>query len=90
VLEDILTDQRPKIEDYENYIFIVLKMLYYDEEEDEELGDSIIDIDQISLILGPNFIISFKDKEVDVFDPIRDRLRSAKGRSKAQITSPTR
>lgn len=84
VLEDILTDQRPKIEDYESYIFIVLKMLYYDEEGDEELGDSVIDIDQISLILGPNFIISFKDKEVDVFDPIRDRLRTAKGRIRKQ------
>lgn len=84
VLEDILTDQRPKIEDYESYIFIVLKMLYYDEEGDEELGDSVIDIDQISLILGPNFIISFKDKEVDVFDPIRDRLRTARGRIRKQ------
>ncbi len=84
VLEDILTDQRPKIEDYEDYIFIVLKMLYYDEEGDEALGDNVIDIDQISLILGPNFIISFKEKEVDVFDPIRDRLRSAKGRIRKQ------
>lgn len=84
VLEDILTDQRPKIEDYESYIFIVLKMLYYDEEGDEELGDSVIDIDQISLILGPNFIISFKDKEVDVFDSIRDRLRTARGRIRKQ------
>ncbi len=84
VLEDILTDQRPKIEEYEDYIFIVLKMLYYDENGDEELGDNVIDIDQISLILGPNFIISFKEKEVDVFDPIRDRLRSAKGRIRKQ------
>lgn len=84
VLEDILTDQRPKIEDYESYIYIVLKMLYYDEEGDEELGDNIIDIDQISLILGPNFIISFKDKEVDVFDPLRERLRTAKGRIRKQ------
>ena len=36
VLEDILTDQRPKIEDYDDYIFIVLKMLYYDENGDDE------------------------------------------------------
>jgi magnesium transporter len=80
VLEDILTDQRPKIEDYDDYIFIVLKMLYYDESGDEELGDSKIDFDQVSIILGKNFIISFKEKEVDVFNPIRDRLRTAKGR----------
>jgi len=80
VLEDILTDQRPKIEDYDDYIFIVLKMLYYDESGDEELGDSKIDFDQVSIILGENFIISFKEKEVDVFNPIRDRLRTAKGK----------
>jgi magnesium transporter len=84
VLEDIVTDQRPKIEDYDDYIFIVLKMLYYNENGDEELGDSKIDFDQVSIILGPNFIISFKEKEVDVFNPIRDRLRTAKGKIRKQ------
>jgi magnesium transporter len=84
VLEDILTDQRPKIEDYDNYIFIVLKMLYYDEKGDDEMGDSKIDMDQVSMILGPNFIISFKEKEVDVFNPLRERLRTAKGRIRKQ------
>ncbi len=93
VLEDILTDQRPKIEDYDDYIFIVLKMLYYDEEgdrkaddEDDEdgLGDTNLDVDQVSMILGPNFIISFKEKEVDVFNPLRDRLRTAKGKIRKQ------
>jgi len=93
VLEDILTDQRPKIEDYENYIFIVLKMLYYDEEGDkkaedgddeDDLGDTNLDMDQVSMILGPNFIMSFKEKEVDVFNPLRDRLRTAKGKIRKQ------
>jgi magnesium transporter len=93
VLEDILTDQRPKIEDYDDYIFIVLKMLSYDEEgdkkaddEDDEdgLGDTNLDVDQVSMILGPNFIISFKEKEVDVFNPLRDRLRTAKGKIRKQ------
>jgi magnesium transporter len=93
VLEDILTDQRPKIEDYDDYIFIVLKMIYYDEdrdkksdneEDDDELGDSSLDVDQVSVILGPNFIISFKEKEVDVFNPLRDRLRTAKGKIRKQ------
>lgn len=76
VLEDILTDQRPKVEDYENYIFIVLKMVYYDEKKEEDT----IDFDQVSLIFGQNFVISFKEKEVDVFDPMRERLRTGKGR----------
>ena len=94
VLEDILTDQRPKIEDYDDYIFIVLKMLYYDdgsnekkkqdEEEEDDLGDTNLDVDQVSMILGPNFIISFKEKEVDVFNPLRDRLRTAKGKIRRQ------
>jgi magnesium transporter len=84
VLEDILTDQRPKVEDYDDYIFIVLKMLYYDESGDEEMGDSKLDRDQVSMILGPNFIISFKEKEVDVFNPLRDRLRMSKGRIRKQ------
>lgn len=84
VLEDILTDQRPKIEDYDDYIFIVLKMLYYDEEGDEEPGDTKLDMDQVSIILGKNFIISFKEKEVDIFNTLRERLRTAKGKIRKQ------
>ncbi len=75
LLEDILnTEQRPKIEDFDNYLFIVLKMLYRDEKEDE------IKAEQISLILGTNFVISFQESEGDVFDAIRDRIRNSKGR----------
>lgn len=74
-LEDIVnTSQRPKYEDFEKYIFTVLKMLYYDEKEHE------IKVEQVSLILGSNFVISFQEKEGDVFDPIRERIRNAKGR----------
>ena len=75
MLEDIVnTSQRPKLEDFENYIFIVLKMLYFDEKEGE------INAEQVSLILGSNFVISFQEKEGDVFNHIRERIRSAKGR----------
>jgi magnesium transporter len=67
VLEDIVnTNQRPKIEDFEKYIFIVLKMLYYDKELNSE---------QISLITGSNFVISFQEKEGDVFNTVRDRIK---------------
>ncbi|MGQ9632452.1 MAG: magnesium/cobalt transporter CorA [bacterium] len=73
ILEDILnTDQRPKMEDLGGYIYTVLKMLYCD-------GDDIV-TEQVSLILGPNFVISFQEEEGDVFDPIRDRIRNGKGR----------
>jgi len=74
-LEDIVdTGQRPKIEDYEDYIFIVLKMLHHNEEEGE------IQTEQVSLILGSNFVISFQEREGDVFDPVRERIRRGKGR----------
>jgi Mg2+ and Co2+ transporters len=75
VLEDIMnTGQRPKMEDFDNYIFIVLKMFNYDEETSE------IKAEQVSLILGPNFVISFQEREGDVFNPIRERIRNGKGR----------
>jgi magnesium transporter len=75
LLEDILnTDQRPKMEDYGDYIFVVLKMLYPGENKDE------IEAEQVSLILGSNFVISFQESEGDVFDPVRDRIRKNKGR----------
>ncbi len=75
VLEDIAnTGQRPKIEDFVNYIFLVLKMLYYDEKKGETNAE------QVSLVLGPNWLISFQEREGDVFDSIRERIRSDKGR----------
>ena len=75
VLEDILnTDQRPKMEDYKDYLYIVLKMLH------NEKSPEIV-AEQISLILGPNFVISFQEGiESDVFNPLRERIRSGKGR----------
>jgi magnesium transporter len=75
VLEDIVhTDQRPKIEDFEDYIFVILKMLSYDEEK------RIINLEQFSLILGKNYIISFQERFGDIFDPVRERLRKKSGR----------
>lgn len=75
VLEDILnTEQRPKIEDFDDYIFVVLKMLYYDENENE------VRAEQISIIFGSNFVLSFQERVGDIFNPLRERIRSAKGR----------
>jgi magnesium transporter len=75
LLEDIVSvRQRPKLDDYDNYLFIVLKMLRYDE------GTGDIETEQVSLVLGKNFLISFQENVGDVFGPVRDRLRNAKGR----------
>jgi magnesium transporter len=75
ILEDILnTDQRPKVEIADDYIFIVMKMLSYDSEKHE------INAEQISLILGENYVITFQEREGDVFNPVRERIENGKGR----------
>ncbi len=73
VSEDILnTSQRPKLEDYEDYIYIVVKMLHQPKDE--------IIAEQVSIILGKNYVISFQETSGDVFENIRDRIRKDKGR----------
>ncbi|MDT3739478.1 MAG: magnesium/cobalt transporter CorA [Candidatus Kapabacteria bacterium] len=75
VLADIVnTRHHPKIEDYEDYLFIVLKMIFFDDKTKENVSE------QVSLILGPDYVITFQEQQGDVFDPIRDRLRTASGR----------
>jgi magnesium transporter len=77
ILEDIVhTGQRPKMEDLEEYLYIVLNMFFFNENKHE------IYAEQISLIFGPNFVISFQEKEGDVFNSVRDRIRNNKGRIK--------
>lgn len=71
-LEDILnTEQRPKMEEYDSYIYIVFKMLFLGKEENE------IMIDQISIIFGYNFVLSFQEREVNLFNPLRERLKDS-------------
>jgi len=77
VMEDIVTtNQRPKLEDMENYTYIVLRMITCN-------GQNEMVTEQVSLILGSNFVISFQERPGgDVFDPIRDRIRTGKGRTR--------
>lgn len=73
LLEDILnTEQRPKLEDYGEYLFIVLKMLTHE--------NGKVKSEQVSLVLGRNFVLSFQEDEGDVFDGIKKRIRNGKGR----------
>jgi magnesium transporter len=75
LLEDIVnTDQRPKMENYGEYIFIVVKMLYQNK--------TGINAEQVSLVLGPNFVLSFQESEDDVFDLVRERIRKGKGKTR--------
>lgn len=74
LLEDIAnTDQRPKLDDYETYIFLVIKML-----TTTDRGE--IQVEQVSFVLGRNFVLSFQENGTDVFQPVRERLRGGKGR----------
>jgi len=75
IQEDILhTGQRPKMEDLDSYILVILKMLRYDDEV------STVRTEQISIILGSTFVISFQEMKGDVFNPLRERIRTGKGR----------
>jgi magnesium transporter len=78
ILEDIVhTEQRPKMEDFDDYVFIILKMLANVEKDG---GEEEIRSEQVSLIVGRGFVISFQETDGDVFDPVRDRIRMAKGK----------
>ncbi len=75
VLEDIITtDQRPKMEDYSDYIFLVFRMLWNDPNSNDILSE------QISLVVGPTYVLSFQEMPGSIFDPIRERIRTGKGR----------
>lgn len=69
VVEDILnTDQRPKAEEYDDYIFITLKIPVF--------TDDTLEYKQVSMILGSRFVLTFLEKPAEVFKPLRDRIRS--------------
>ena len=78
VLEDIVnTVQRPKVEDYDDYLFVVVKMLL-------PLPDNDFATEQLSLVLGKGYLLTFQEGiQGDPFEPIRERIRSGKGRMRS-------
>jgi len=75
VIEDIVhTGQRPKVEEYDSLLFVVLRMLRWNEESEQ------IDDEQVSVVLGPSWVLSFQERAGDVFDPVRERIQSSRGR----------
>ena len=74
VLEDIVHPyQRPKYEDFKEFVYIVLKKLFWNENEE-------FSTEQVSLILGPSYVISFQEKETDLFKSILERITTPRGR----------
>jgi magnesium transporter len=79
VMEDIPnTDQRPKVEDYGNYLFIVAKVFEYD------AATRSVTAEQVSIVLGHGFVLTFQEKPTGTFAPLRDRLKNAKGQIRKQ------
>jgi magnesium transporter len=75
IQEDIVhVGQRPKCEESENTIFIVFQMLSFNEDSQR------IDSEQVSLIFGSNYVLSFQERPGDCFETIRNRIRESKGR----------
>ena len=68
------TGQRPKLEEFEDTLFIVVKMLRYDEDSQKIIAE------QLSIVVGPSFVLTFQEQPGDVFEPVRERLRNRKGR----------
>ena len=74
VLEDILnTDQRPKVEDYGDYLFLVARFFTYDE------ASATVASEQVSMVIGRRYVITFQERPTGNFHPIRDRLRQGRG-----------
>lgn len=73
ITEDILSlGQRPKMDEINDLLFCLLNMLYFNEKE------SAVETEQISIVLGKNFVISFQeDPDRDVFNPLREKLKLA-------------
>lgn len=80
-LEDIAnTTQRPRIEEREDYIFLVFKILQIDSESRE------VNMEQISMVLGPNYVISFHETTPQVFQTLHNRIVTSKGRVRKMKT----
>jgi magnesium transporter len=73
LLEDVCSEHQPKVEEYDDYLFFTLKMLY-------QIKDGNIDYEQISFVLGRDFLLSFQEKEGDLFGTLRERIRLDQGR----------
>lgn len=73
-LEDVMnTGQRVKLEDFEDHTLIIIKAIYFSDK-----GDEIVE-EQLSLIFGAGFVITFQENEDDFLSPLRDRIKSDRG-----------
>jgi magnesium transporter len=77
IVEGIVnTDQRPKFEDYGNVFYVVIRLIVYTAGD----SDNEVHTDQVSLVVGKGFVLSFLEQPAKVFDPVRERVRHIQGR----------
>ena len=70
ILEDVMNaSQRSKLDDYKDYIFIVVRMLYYSDKKG-------VQDEQVSIVLGKDYVISFLEDSIDIFGSVRARIRN--------------
>ena len=73
LLEDVVNvPQRPKAAEYENHLLLVTRMIRL-------VGECTLDREQMSIILGKHYVLTFQEKYGDVLDPVRQRIRSGAG-----------
>lgn len=81
IIHDVLnTHARPKFHDYDNCLYISLKMLQHNETKDQIYSENLV------IIIKEHILISFQEKIGDVFDPIRERIR--KNRKRIRSAGP--
>ncbi|MBX3271855.1 MAG: magnesium/cobalt transporter CorA [Sandaracinaceae bacterium] len=79
-LEDVMhPHQRPKIEEYPDCLYVVARV--------PQEREGALDIEQLSMFIGADFVITFQEREGDAWDPVRERLRQAKGRIRGEGAS---
>lgn len=76
VLEDILNArQRPKVEDYGDYLFMATRVFYFPSDHET----SRLRYDQVYFVIGENFVLTFQERPLGIFETVRERLRTARG-----------
>ncbi len=77
LIDDILSDHQPKAEEFDDHLFFTMKMLY-------SIKDTRIEYEQISFVLGKDYLLSFQEKEGDLFGSFRERIKQSSGRVRAR------
>jgi magnesium transporter len=74
LLEDVVnTKHRPKLDEYPDFVYIILKMLYYNEEDE-------LEVEHLNLLMSKKYVLTLQEISTDVFGPLRKRIEEASGR----------